>query len=405
MRGKWIKRLLMLLVLAAIVGAFVYALLPKPVLVDTTTIGKGPMTVTVDEEGETRIQEIYVVSAPIGGKVLRSPLDVGDMAIKGETLAAVIQPEAPSFLDYRKRRELEAAVSAAEASIIFTESEIRRAKSELEFARSEFERTKSLAARGTVSQRTLEQARMDVEVRESGLAQAQANLELRKRERDSAKARLIGPDILDDSEGGSVRVMAPESGRVLKMHKESEQVVQSGEPLLEIGDPQDLEIVVDLLSTDAVKVKAGAPATIDDWGGPGILNAKVRRVDPAGFTKVSALGIEEQRVNTILDITDPPEKWTQLGHDFRVFVRITVWHSDDALTVPLSALFRQNNKWAVFKVADGTAALTPVSIGQLNNERAEVVEGLAPGDRVILHPSDRVVSGAAVEERGDEAVR
>lgn len=401
MQARWIKRIAVVGVLAGVAALFAFALMPDPVLVDTTTVQTGPLTVTVDEEGETRIREIYVVSAPIGGKVLRSPLEVGDDVVKDKTLAAVIQPEAPSFLDYRRRRELEAAVSAAEAAIILTESEIRRATSELDFARSELDRTKSLAARGTVSQRSLEQAKMEVEVRESALSQARANLELRKRELESAKARLIGPDHGDDPDGGSVEVLAPESGRVLKIHKESEQIVQSGAPLLEIGDPHDLEIVVDLLSTDAVKVKPGADALIEDWGGPGILKAKVRRVDPAGFTKVSALGIEEQRVNTILDITDPPENWQDLGHDFRVFVRITVWHADDTLSVPLSAMFRRDNRWAVFRLQDEKAVLTPLEVGRFGAEHAQVLEGLSPGDRVVLHPSDRVHDGAAIEERND----
>lgn len=401
MQAKWIKRIAAGCVLAGIAALFVFALMPDPVLVDTTQVQSGPLTVTVDEEGETRIREIYVVSAPIGGKVLRSPLDVGDDVVKDKTLAAVIQPEAPSFLDYRRRRELEAAVSAAEAAIIFTESQIRRATSELEFARNELERARSLASRGTVSQRSLEQAKMEVDVREAALSQARANLELRKRELESAKARLIGPDQADDPDGGRVEVLAPESGRVLKIHKESEQVVQSGEPLVEIGDPHELEIVVDLLSTDAVKVKPGADALVEDWGGVGVLKAKVRRVDPAGFTKVSALGIEEQRVNTILDITDPPEKWEDLGHDFRVFVRITVWHADDTLTVPLSGMFRRDNKWAVFRLTEGKAVLTPLKVGRFGAEHAQVLEGLSAGDRVVLHPSDRVVDGTAIRERNE----
>jgi HlyD family secretion protein len=407
MNGTWIKRALLAGLAVLVIAGFYYALAPKPALVDTATIARAPMRVTVDEEGETRIREIYVVSAPIGGKVLRSPREVGDVAVKGETLVAVIQPEDPSFLDIRKRRELEAAVAAAEASIILTESQIRRARSELEFARSELKRAKSLAERGTVSQRTLEKAKMDVEVREAELAQAEANLELRKRELESAKARLIGPteSASRDTAGSCcVEVYAPESGRVLKIHHESEQIVQPGAPLLEIGDPHDLEIVVDLLSTDMVKVKPGAEAHIEGWGGPGILNARVRRIDPAGFTKVSALGIEEQRVNAILDLTDPKEKWKALGHDFRVFVRITVWQSDDTLTVPLSALFRRGRDWAVFKVEDGKAKIVTVEIGERNTERAQLLSGLAEGDKVIIHPSDKVSDGVSVEERGNDAV-
>jgi HlyD family secretion protein len=406
MNGTWIKRALLAGLALLVAAGFYYALAPKPVLVDTGTIARAPMRVTVDEEGETRIREIYVVSAPIGGKVLRSPREVGDVAEKNKTLVAVIQPEAPSFLDIRRRRELEAAVAAAKASIVLTESEIRRARSELEFARSDLKRTQSLAERGTVSQRTLEKATLEAQVREAELAQAEANLDLRKRELESAKARLIGPEqssVHDTGASCCVEVYAPENGRVLKIYHESEQIVQSGAPLLEIGDPHDLEIVVDLLSTDMVKVKPGAEAHIEGWGGPGILNAHVRRIDPAGFTKVSALGIEEQRVNAILDLTDPKEKWAALGHDFRVFARITVWQSDDTLTVPLSALFRHGQDWAVFKVEDGQARLVKVEIGERNTERAQLLSGLAEGDRVIVHPSDRVSDGVSVEERENGA--
>lgn len=402
MTGTWIKRALIGLLAIAAIGAFVYALSPKPVLVDTAVLERGPLKVTVDEEGETRIREIYVVSAPIDGKVLRSPREVGDVVIKDKTLLAVIEPGDPSIHDIRTRRELEAVVAASEAAIVLTRSEIDRAESELEFAQSDLKRAKSLAERGTISERTLQKAALEVQVRQASLAQARANLILRQRELDSAKAKLIGPGERKASKADGtccVEVYAPVDGRVLRIDRESEQVVKAGEPLLQIGDPKDLEIVVDLLSTDAVKVKAGAEASIEGWGGPMPLKAKVRRVDPAGFTKVSALGIEEQRVNTILDLTSARKDLPALGHDFRVFVRITVWSSQDALKVPLGALFRHKNQWAVFRVIDGKAHLTPVEIGQRNTHMAEVLDGLEAGTRVILHPSDRVSDQTAVEER------
>ena len=404
MSGTWIKRALLAAFALVIAAGFVFALLPKPVLVDVAEIGRGPLQVTVDEEGETRIREVYVVSAPIGGKILRSPREVGDVVKLDDTVVAVIRPGDPAFLDIRRRRELQAAVAAAEAAVSFANSKIRQAQSELVFAESDLKRAKPLAERGTVSQRTLEKAALDVDVRRAALSQAKADLELRKRELESAKARLIGPEQpgISDTDGACcVRVRAPVSGRVLKIQRESQQVVESGEPLLEIGDPRDLEIVVDLLSTDAVKIKVGAEARIEAWGGGQDLRARVRRIDPAGFTKVSALGIEEQRVNTILDITDPPEKWTSLGHDFRVFVRITVWSSANILRVPLGALFRQGRDCAVFKVEDGRAKATLVNIGQRNAEMAEIQNGLAAGDQVILHPSDRVADGVRIARRNE----
>lgn len=404
MNGSWIKRTILSAIAVAVIGAFVYALMPNPVLVDTTVIGRGPLKVTVDEEGETRIREIYVVSAPIDGKVLRSPREVGDKVRKDKTLLAIIRPGDPSIHDIRTRRELEATAAAAEATVTLTQSEIDRADSEMEFAKSDLKRAKSLALRGTISERTLEKAALEVQVRQAGLAQARANLILRKRELDSARARLIGPEQMDLTETNDsccVEVRAPVDGLVLRIDRESEQIVKAGEPLLRIGDPKDLEIVVDLLSTDAVKVKPGAEARIEGWGGPMPLKARVRRIDPAGFTKVSALGIEEQRVNTILDLTSAREELPALGHDFRVFVRITVWSSKDVLKVPLGALFRQGGEWALFQVVDATAQLTPVKIGHRNTHMAEIIEGLEPGARVILHPSDRVSDGSNVEERLD----
>ena len=366
MNGTWTKRGFYIVLTLLVLAGLSYILKPKPILVDTVTISRGPLTVTVDEEGETRIREIYVVSSPLDGRVQRSPREVGDVVMKDKTLLAIIEPGDPSFLDIRTRRELEAVVAAAEASIILTESEIDRAESELEFAQSDLKRAKSLVQRGTISGRSLEKAALDVQTRQAGLAQARANLILRLRQLDSAKARLIGPEQkkTKPTDGSCcVEVYAPVDGRVLRIDKESEQIVKAGEPLLRIGDPKDLEIVVDLLSTDAVKVKPGALAQIVGWGGPTPLTAIVRRIDPAGFTKVSALGIEEQRVNTILDLTSAREELPPLGHDFRVFVRITVWSGEDVLKVPLGALFRQENECALFKVADGTATLTRVKIG------------------------------------------
>lgn len=403
MASIWIKRSLATAAFAAAVGALVYALLPQPVAVDAAMIARGFMQVTVDEEGKTRIREIYRISAPIAGKVQRSPRKVGDDVIAGETVVAVIRPNDPPFLDRRARRELEAAVSAARAAITHAETEVRKARTELRFAESDFERSKSLSQTNVISERAMERSALDVDVRKDALAAAEANLDLRKRELDSAQARLIGPEDTGvyaiDPPSCCVEVRAPVSGRVLKMVTESEQVVQAGALLLEVGDPKDLEIVVELLSSDAVKVAAGKEATIEGWGSGRSLKAKVRRVEPSGFTKVSALGIEEQRVNVVLDIVEPPDAWAELGHDFRVFARIVVWRSANVLRVPLGALFRSNSKWSVFRIEDGRARLVPVEIGQRNPEVAEVTSGLGEGDRVILHPSDRVGDGVSVEER------
>lgn len=401
----WIKRALLATVVVAIVGGLIYALRPLPIPVDTALIESGPLEVTVDEEGVTRIREVYMVSAPVAGKVLRSPREVGDKVTGGETLVAVIQPGDPSFLDARTRRELGAAVAAAKAAVSLAEAQVLRAESELVFAEAELRRAVQLRETQTISAQALEKARLDVETGKAAVASEQANLEFRRRELESAEARLIGPETEqahpDDEDDCCVRVMAPVDGQVLKLIHESEQRIGAGQPLLEIGDPRDLEIVAELLSTDAVKITQGARAYIVGWGGANTLDARVTRVDPAGFEKVSALGIEEQRVNTILELTDPPEVWAQLGHDYRVFVRIVTWSSESVLQVPISALFRQGADWAVFVANEDVATLRIVQIGHRNTRVAEVRGGLEAGERVIMHPSDRIADGVEIAERDE----
>lgn len=395
-----VKFLVMAVLLAAVIAAFAYVLTPKPVPVDTATIDIGPILVTVDEEGKTRIKEVYTVSSPITGRLLRLPVKVGDAVRAEVTPVASILPVSPSFLDQRTRSELQAAAEAAKAAVDFADADLARKRSEERFAESGLERAKRLAETARISQTTLEKAELDYDTAKAAVLQAEANLDLRRHEYESAKARLIEPDTAPDNDNASccVIVYAPADGVVLKLIQESEQVIQAGTPVLEVGDTGNLEIVVDLLSTDAVRIAVGAEATVENWGGKP-LNARVSRIDPAGFTKVSALGIEEQRVTTVLQLTDPKEEWRALGHDFRVFVRITAWEDDNALRVPLSALFRVGSEWAVFRIEDGIARQTIIGIGHRNSRHAEVLGGLAEGDSIILYPSDRVSDGAAVVQR------
>jgi HlyD family secretion protein len=386
-----------LLVLAAIAvgGGFAWAMWPKPVAVDFAPVAHGTLLVTVDEEGKTRIRDVYAVSAPITGKVLRLSLDPGDVVKKDATVVAVLEPTAPPFLDVRATREMEALVAAANAAVALAEAEVRQAQSELEFAEAELTRAQTLAQTKVVSDRAVEKARLDAETRRAALARASSNVDVRKREHESAQARLTPPEDAWKGEvpvGCCVQVRSPESGRVLRLLQRSESVVLAGTPLVEIGDPANLELVVDLLSADAVRVKEGAAATVEAWGGPP-LSAKVTRVEPAGFTKVSALGIEEQRVRTILKLQEPTDVSARLGHEFRVFVKIHVYEARDALRVPISALFRKGEQWAVFAVKGGRALTVPIDIGQRNANFAEVSRGLSAGETVVLHPSDRVADG------------
>jgi HlyD family secretion protein len=392
------KRGLMLAAALAIAGGLAWAMWPKPVAVDLAEVGRGPLLVTVDEEGKTRIKDVYTVSAPISGKLLRQSLEAGDRVKKDVTAVAVIEPNAPPFLDVRTQRELEAQIEAAKAAVALAEAEMRAAQSELQFAESELTRARALIRSNAISERALERAQIDVDTRTAALSRAKAGLEVRKRELDSAQARTTAPEEAWKGEvpvGCCVTARAPVSGRVLRLIQESERVVLAGTPLVEIGDPDSLEIVVEYLSVDAVKVREGAKATVEGWGGPA-LAARVIRVEPAGFTKVSALGIEEQRVRVVLALADGPGATERLGHEYRVVVRVQVYEQPTALRVPISALFRKGDRWAVFTVDGGRARLTPVEIGQRNTTYAEVLHGLSEGAVVVLHPSDRIDDGVRV---------
>lgn len=394
------KRLVIATAVLALAAATAWALWPRPIPVDVATIAAGPMAVMVEDEGIARIEDVYTVSAPMGGTLQRSPRRVGDVVVANETVLAVIEPMAPAFLDVRSQRVAEAAVEAAAAAVGLADAQVSQAAAELEFAQSDLARAQELARRETISARELDRARLTVRSAESVLASAQATRDVRRRELESARANLIQPGAESGTSAACcVQVRAPVSGRVLDVVVESEQVVQPGAPLVEVGDPRRLEVVVDLLSRDAVRVAEGAEAEIDDWGGDTTLAARVVRVEPTAFTEVSALGIEEQRVRVVLALLDPEAVAGKLGHRYRVVARIVVWRDDAVVQVPLGALFRENGAWAVFVVEDGVARVRPVGLGERTMRTAQVLTGLEPGETVILHASDRIVEGAAVVPR------
>lgn len=397
---KQIRRIVWVVAALAVIGAAVWAFWPKPISVDIATVQRGALEVTVEDEGITRIRDVYTVSAPMTGKMLRTDRRVGDEVVAGETVVAVIEPIDPAFLDIRTQRVSEAAVDAAKAAVDLAEAQLAEARSQLQFTRSELRRATELAAREAISVRALEKAKIDVATAEAAVASAVATIEVRRRELESARARLIQPgDPETKTATCCVQIRAPVSGSVLRVIAESEQVVQAGAPLVEVGNPRNLEIVVELLSRDAVRVAPNALARIEGWGGETVLHARVRRIEPTGFTKVSALGIEEQRVRVILDFIDPPEKWEKLGHAFRIVARIVVWQGENELLVPLGALFRRDQSWAVFVMANGRAEVRPIEIGERNIHAAQVLSGLKEGEQVILHPSDQVRDGVRVAPR------
>jgi HlyD family secretion protein len=391
---------LLVVILAA---ALIYGFRPQPVPVDLAVIERGELTVTIDGDGQTRVREVYVVSAPLSGRVLRIERHVGDKVVANETLLATIQPGDPTFLDRRAQAQAEAAIKAAEAAFALAEAEQARAVAELDFARAELNRAEELAKRGNVSQRDLDRAKLELRTRSAALSTAKASVEMRRFELETARAALIQPGEESgegDGQACCVEVFSPVDGRILRVIHESEGVVAAGAWLVELGDPADLEVVVDLLSGDAVRVKEGVEVMIEDWGGV-TLAGRVRRVEPYAFTKISALGIEEQRVNVIIDFTDPPEKWQGLGHGYRVDAHILDWRGEDVLKLPLGALFRDGESWAVFVAEDGVARLRHIEIDHGNGREAEVLDGLTEGTSVILHPGDRISDGVRVLSRSE----
>lgn len=389
-----LRRIITIVAIAAVLGALAWALWPKPIAVETAVIGRQTIEVDVEEEGKSRIRDVYVVSAPISGEVLRLNLHAGDEVVARQTIVASIKPPSPALLDARARKMAETAVDAAKAAVELAQAQLEQARAQLVFAVDELYRATALDRKGTISKRVYEQAVLAAAVAKTEVARANANLLVQQRNLQSAQAALI------EGEGGGgnaccVDVRAPINGRVLRVLSESERVVQAGTPLIELGDPGDLEVIVDLLSRDAVGIGPGAEALIEGWGGPPI-KAVVDRIDPAAVTKVSALGIEEQRVTTVLKLAEPPANWERLGHDFRVTASIVTWRGENMVAVPMGALFRRGADWAVFTAKDGAAKLQMVELGQRNSDAAEVKGGLAEGDTVILHPSDEVQDGGKI---------
>lgn len=398
MQGKWIKRVIGVVAVGAMVAGFAYALREKPQLVDVGVVTRGPMRVTVSQEGVTRVRQVYAVSSPIAGHLARTVLDEGDAVKAGITVVAAIHPLDPPLIDSRSEAELIAARDAARAAVSMAEIDLKRLQSDLQFSRDNLQRAQALAKTNFLAQSALQKASTDVEVLEAQIGSAKAAIELRKAELASAEARLIPPKDPNRRPEASccIYLTAPVDGVILSVFARSEQPVAIGTKIAEIGDPADLEVTVDLLSSDAVRIAPGSKAEIFDWGGDKALSATVRRIDPAGFTKVSALGIEEQRVNLVLDLED---KDPRLGHGFRVYARLTLWQSDETPQVPISALFRDGRQWSLFAIRDGRARQVAVEIGHMNDETAELIGGLAEDDQVILHPSDVISERTLVEQR------
>lgn len=393
--SRWIKRGLMAAIGVALVAAVVSAWTPKPLAVEVATVGRGELRVEVTEDGRTRVKDRYVVSAPLAGNLARIELQPGDTIEEDEVLAR-IAPLATPLLDARTRGQARANLEAAKAAIKQAEAQTKRARASLKFAKDEVERLAPLVERGVEPQSALDRATLQVKTLESDVDSARFATRVAQHQQRMAESAL---ERFEDPNSGSTPeqfvIQSPITGKVLAIHRESEGVTTPGAPLVELGDPRALEIVVDVLTRDAVRIDSGAAAVVERWGGAQ-LPAKVVLVEPSAFTRMSSLGVEEQRVNVVLELEAPYEVWSKLGEGYRVEARMTVWHQASVLKVPTAALFRHEDRWAVFCVDPDRAAVCPVELGERSRSEAQVLSGLEEGQRVIVHPSDAVEDGILV---------
>ncbi len=384
-----------------------YAFWPRALNVDMGTVTRGPLMVTIDEEAKTRVREAYMVSAPVTGRLLRIEVEPGDVVTGGESVIARMLPTIPTMLDVRTEEQAKASIEAAEAALAFAKAELKRIAADSDYAALEVTRTRKLHEQETVSQAALDRATRAWRAASAALETGKAGVAMRKADLQNAQTMLMTFSEAEEISFASnphseksIPIYTPISGRILRVVQESETIIVAGAPILEIGDLKGgLEIAAELLSTDAVKVTPGDRVIIDKWGGDTPLHGIIEKVEPWGFTKFSALGVEEQRVNAIIKITDGPEARSRLGHGFRVEVKIITWENDNALKLASSAIFRSNGNWAVFKVNNGRAKLTTITPGYNNGVDAEIVEGLAEGDAVVLYPGNRIFDGARVKRR------
>ena len=378
-----------------VVGIVAAAMWPSSLEVGATRVTRGPMQVTIDEDGVTRIRDKFTVSAPVAGRLERIELEPGDEVTGGKTVLARLTTAESPLLDPRTRGELDAAVDAARAAVGQAQAERARANAELDRARTTLQRQQELKKAGAIASDALDAAETAMKTAQEAARAAEFTVSRTQYELQVAQARLKAPP----AAGRAITIVAPVTGVILKRFHESETVVPVGDPLIEIGDPSRIEIVADLLSTDAVRIPPAAEVIIDQWGGNQPLKGKVRRVEPAGFMKVSALGVEEQRVNVIIDFDDPASAGRKLGDAFRVEVRIVIWKEHNVVKVPVGALFRRGEAWAAFAVNSDRTKLETVKLGQRNATEAQVTGGLSEGETVVLHPPDTLTSGARVRLR------
>lgn len=373
-----------------------------PVPVDLAEVTRGPLEVTVNAEGETEVRDLFEVASPIAGTALRSPVEEGDTVRAGETVVAIVQPASSGLLDARTRLQARATLQEALAARHVAQADLQQAEETQSFAQSQFDRTQALVNRGVASITKLEDDTQRLAVAKAAVQAEQARIAMAQGTIERARASLLETDENDQQRASCcVELKAPADGVILSVAAISQRPVSIGTALVSIGDPDDLELVADILSHDAVRLEVGALAYVERWGGDKTLQARLDRIDPKARTKVSALGIEEQRVDAYFTLTSPQEERPNLGDRFSVFLRIVEWHADDVLQMPLSAAFRDGEDWAVFVSDGGVAEKRIVTLGRRNERMTEIQTGLEPGTQVVTHPSDAISTGVTLVERSE----
>ena len=395
-RKTHVRWLVLAALAAAVAGVIVFLFTPRPLEVEAGVVTRGPITETVQDQGVARVRQSYVVSAPVAGRLERVPVEVGDPVAAGKTVVARLRPTASTFLDPRARAQAEAAIAGARSSLASAQAQRDRLNAEAVRAKGEYERLSTLGRQGFTTRQTLDNAKAAADAARNAVRAADADVRARRADLVAAQSALTGPEAVGRD---TVAVTSPASGPVTRLLQQSERTVAAGTPLVEIGDTRGLEAQIEFLSQDAVKIRPGQKAEIFDWGGAGLIPAEVRRVEPQGFTKISALGVEEQRVLVMLQFTGPQSTWARLEPGYRVWGRVYLRQAPSAVTTPVGALIRSGGGWAAYRIEGGRARLRPLQVGAITDDKAEVLQGLVPGDRVVVFPSDRIRDRVRVKLR------
>jgi HlyD family secretion protein len=395
-RRRW---LIIIAIISVVILAIIYGFMPRPVHVDVAKVLSGPLTVTIEEEGKTRVKDRFVISAPVAGYLRRINLDVGDLVKKGQVMAE-LEPLRPIVLDPRSLAQAEADISAAESALRAAKEQVSATEADAEYAKANLERMEKLYEDGYASKNALDRAEAEAKRTEANRLSAEAAVKVARSELDNARSALLYSAAEDSIKYSRiVMVRSPVNGSILNIHRESEGVVNSGDALVDVGDPGVLEVEMEVLSADAVKIKPGTPVLFERWGGDVPLSGKVRVVEPAGFTKISSLGVEEQRVLVIADFISLPESWKMLGDGYRVEASFIIWEGKDVLQIPASALFRKRDGWAVFVVKNKRAYQRQVEVGHRTGLKAEIISGISEGEMVITHPDESIKDGIRIRLR------